>query len=211
MGVLIAGSLPLVVEMAFDSLFEFLARLRRACEQVHRAPCNRARCKPPHPAVARPVVKVDNRKSIATQDRVTTPCLETERGGSGRGGLRQRSNAGFGDLFRLGMRAEIVAAANPVKFYDPAKDFLLEIGGANPAPRKIPENRFDLGAIGCVLDVFGGERMEIATLDEHARRQVDAGEFAEIEPLVGLNQCTHRTRYAGAFETGGEQIAVAVA
>ncbi len=75
-------------------------------------------------------------------------------------------------------------AADAVKFYDAAHDFLLHVGEADSAPREVAENRFDLGAIGRALHVFGRERMQVAALDEHARRQIEAGQLARIERLA---------------------------
>src|SRR5208283_4106774 len=145
--VLIDGSFPSVAVIEWwrcDSLFEFfLRRLARAAKQTHRAACDRASGRSAHAAITGPVTKVDNRKTIATQDRVATPYLEPKRSGRRQCRFRQRAHSGFGNLRVFGMNGEIGNSADAVKFDHPPDDFLLQVGEADSAPCEIGENRFD--------------------------------------------------------------------
>src|SRR5271170_4548392 len=109
------------------------------------------------------------------------------------------------------MHAEMRGAADAVKFYDAAHDFLLHVCEADSAPREIAENRLDLRSIARALHVFGRERMQVAALDEHARRQIESAQLAHVERLARGHQRARRSRHASLLEAGRQQVAIAVA
>src|SRR5208282_1159370 len=90
-------------------------------------------------------------------------------------------------------------------------DFLLNVCETDSAPREIAKNRLDLRAIARALHVFGRERMQVAALDEHARRQIESAQLAHIERLARGHQRARRSRHSSLLEAGRQQIAIAVA